>query len=104
MERAKIYHADPEILGGTPVFTGTRVPIDTLLVYLRKGKGIEDFRDDFPTVSREQAEALLELAEQDNKRAENRAWFDLSLQSALRESEDKSGPEYSEANLKQRYA
>lgn len=104
MLRADIYHSDPEILGGTPVFTGTRVPIDTLLVYLRKAKGIEDFRDDFPTVSREQAEALLELAEQDNKRAGDRAWFDLSLQSTLRGSEVKSGPEYSEADLKQRFA
>ncbi|MDT0631274.1 DUF433 domain-containing protein [Rubrivirga sp. S365] len=62
MDRADVYHSDPEILGGTPVFTGTRVPIDTLLVYLRKGKRIEDFRDDFPTVTRDQAEALLELA------------------------------------------
>jgi uncharacterized protein (DUF433 family) len=65
MEKAAIFHSDPDILGGTPVFTGTRVPIDTLLVYLRKGKRIEDFRDDFPTVSREQAEALLELAERE---------------------------------------
>ena len=63
MERAQIYHSDPEILGGTPVFTGTRVPIDTLFVYLRQGHRIEDFRDDFPSVSREQAEALLELAQ-----------------------------------------
>ncbi len=63
MKRTQVYHSDPDILGGTPVFTGTRVPIDTLLVYLRKGKRIEDFRDDFPTVSREQAEALLRLAE-----------------------------------------
>jgi len=65
MEKAAIFHSDPDILGGTPVFTGTRVPIDTLLVYLRKGKRIDDFRDDFPTVSREQAEALLELAERE---------------------------------------
>ena len=65
MERNQVYHSDPDILGGTPVFTGTRVPIDTLLVYLRKGKRIEDFRDDFPTVSREQAEALLKLAEKE---------------------------------------
>ncbi len=65
MERDQVYHSDPDILGGTPVFTGTRVPIDTLLVYLRKGKRIGDFRDDFPTVSREQAEALLKLAEQE---------------------------------------
>ena len=65
MKRADVYHTDPEILGGTPVFTGTRVPVDTLLVYLRKGKRIADFRDDFPTVSQEQAEALLELAERE---------------------------------------
>ena len=65
MERAQVYHSDPDILGGTPVFTGTRVPIDTLLIYLRKGKRIEDFRDDFPTVSREQAQSLLKLAEQE---------------------------------------
>ncbi len=63
MKREQIYHSDPEILAGQPVFTGTRVPVSTLLVYLRKGKRIEDFRDDFPTVSREQAEALLQLAE-----------------------------------------
>jgi uncharacterized protein (DUF433 family) len=65
MDRAAVYHSDPEILGGKPVFSGTRVPIETLLIYLRKGKRIEDFRDDFPTVTREQAEALLELAEQE---------------------------------------
>lgn len=65
MERAAVYHTDPDILGGTPVFTGTRVPVGTLLVYLRKGKRIDDFRDDFPTVTREQAEALLELAERE---------------------------------------
>lgn len=65
MERTQVYHSDPDILNGTPVFTGTRVPIDTLLIYLRKGKRIEDFRDDFPTVSREQAEALLQIAEQE---------------------------------------
>ena len=65
MERSAVYHSNPEILGGTPVFAGTRVPIDTLLVYLRKGKRIEDFRDDFPTVTREQADALLELAERE---------------------------------------
>ena len=65
MKRTTIYHSDPDILGGTPVFTGTRVPIDTLLIYLRKGKRIEDFRDDFPTVSREQAEGLLKIAERE---------------------------------------
>ena len=64
MQRPDVYHRDPDVLGGTPVFTGTRVPVQTLLVYLRKGKRIEDFREDFPTVRREQAEALIELAGQ----------------------------------------
>jgi uncharacterized protein (DUF433 family) len=65
MEQSEVFHSDPDILGGTPVFTGTRVPIETLWVYLRKGKRIEDFRDDFPTVTRAQAAALLELAERE---------------------------------------
>lgn len=63
MDPRNIYHSDPEILGGIPVFTGTRVPIDTLLTYLRKGKRIADFRDDFPSVSEEQAVDLIKLAE-----------------------------------------
>ena len=65
MERSAVYHSDPEIMSGTPVFVGTRVPIETLLDYLRNGKRIENFRDDFPTVTQEQAEALLDLAEKE---------------------------------------
>ena len=65
MKRNDIYHTDPDILGGASVSIGTRVPIDTLLVYLRKCKRIDDFRDDFPTVSQAQTEALLELAERE---------------------------------------
>jgi uncharacterized protein (DUF433 family) len=48
-------HSDPEILGGTPVFVGTRVPVRTLLDYLTAGDSLEEFLDHFPTVSREQA-------------------------------------------------
>ena len=62
MERADLYHSDPEVLGGTPVFAGTRVPIDTLFVYLRKGKRGADFHGGVPTVNWEQAEALLRLS------------------------------------------
>ncbi len=62
MERSQIVHSDPEILGGTPVFVGTRVPVRTLLVYLEKGETLEEFLDNFPTVSREQAVAFLEEA------------------------------------------
>ena len=65
MERSQIFHSDPEIHGGTLVFTGTRVPMDTLLTYLRKGKRIAEFRDDFPSVSNEQVEALLVLAQKE---------------------------------------
>jgi uncharacterized protein (DUF433 family) len=57
-----IVHRDPEILGGTPVFVGTRVPVKTLFDYLEAGDGLEDFLDDFPSVTREQAVAALKLA------------------------------------------
>ena len=62
MDRSQIVHSDPEILGGTPVFVGTRVPVQTLLVYLEKDETLEEFLDNFPTVSREQAIAFLEEA------------------------------------------
>ena len=52
----------PEILGGTPVFSGTRVPVQTLLEYLEAGDSIDEFLDGFPSVSREQVLSVLELA------------------------------------------
>lgn len=58
-----IISASPEIMGGTPVFTGTRVPVQTLLDYLKAGESIDDFLDGFPTVTREQVIVLLEEAE-----------------------------------------
>lgn len=57
-----VAHSDPEILGGIPVFVGTRVPVRTLIDYLEEGHPLEEFLDDFPTVSREQARAALDLA------------------------------------------
>ena len=63
MEREQIFHRDPDILGGTPVFAGTRVPVDSLIQHLKHGKRLEEFLDDFPSVRREQAEAFLDLAE-----------------------------------------
>lgn len=62
MTRDKVYHSDPEIMGGTPVFRGTRVPVQTLLDYLEGGDTLDEFLDGFPSVSREQAIAFLELA------------------------------------------
>ena len=55
-----VIHADPEILGGTPVFVGTRVPLKNLIDYLEGGHPLDDFLDDFPSVSREQAIAALD--------------------------------------------
>lgn len=61
-DQRSIVVGDPSILGGTLVFVGTRVPVDTLLVHLKAGDTIDDFLEDFPTVSRAQAEAYLDLA------------------------------------------
>jgi uncharacterized protein (DUF433 family) len=55
---------NPEVLGGTPVFRGTRVPIQTLFDYLEGGETLEDFLEGFPTVTREAALAALEEAKQ----------------------------------------
>ena len=59
---APVIHSDPQILGGTPVFVGTRVPFQTLLDYLEAGDPLSEFLDDFPTVTREQAIGALEQA------------------------------------------
>ncbi|MCH8963194.1 MAG: DUF433 domain-containing protein [Bacteroidetes bacterium] len=64
MKRQDVFHSDPEIMGGTPVFTGTRVPVQTLLDYLEGGGTLDEFLDGFPGVSREQAIAFLELAKE----------------------------------------
>jgi uncharacterized protein (DUF433 family) len=53
---------DPEILSGTECFSGTRVPVATLMDYLKAGDRVDDFLEDFPTVSREQVAAVLEIA------------------------------------------
>ena len=55
-----IIHSDPEIMGGTPVFVGTRVPLQNLIDYLEGGESVEDFLDAFPTVKREQVVAVIE--------------------------------------------
>lgn len=62
MPEAPVVHSHPEIMSGTPVFVGTRVPVRTLLDYFETGDTIESFLEDFPGVSREQAIAFLEQA------------------------------------------
>jgi uncharacterized protein (DUF433 family) len=59
-----IIHCDPEILGGTPVFVGTRVPLRNFIDYLEGDYALDEFLDQFPSVSRDQAIAVLEAAHQ----------------------------------------
>lgn len=56
----KVVQKSPDVMGGTLVFTGTRVPVQTLIDYLAGGDTIEEFLDDFPTVTREQVLQLLQ--------------------------------------------
>jgi uncharacterized protein (DUF433 family) len=65
MERQRLLvQRSPEILSGVPVFAGTRVPIRTFIDYLEADERLEDFLGDFPTVTRKQATAVLELAKE----------------------------------------
>jgi uncharacterized protein (DUF433 family) len=62
MTDRSVVHSDPDILGGTPVFVGTRVPVQALIDYIEGGHSLNEFLDDFPTVTREIAIAALEQA------------------------------------------
>lgn len=57
-----VVHSDPDVLGGTPVFVGTRVPVRNLFDYLAAGEAVEEFLDGFPTVTRDQVAAALRTA------------------------------------------
>ena len=59
---SQVVRSDPEILGGTPVFVGTRVPVQSFFDYLEGGETLDDFLRQFPSVRREQAIAALDLA------------------------------------------
>ena len=59
---SEIVHSDPEVLGGTVVFVGTRVPVQSLFDYLEGGETLDDFLHQFPSVKRDQAIAALEVA------------------------------------------
>ena len=63
-DASRIVQRSNKVMGGTPVFSGTRVPIQTLLDYLEAGDRLDDFLDEFPTVTREKAVAFLELAKE----------------------------------------
>jgi uncharacterized protein (DUF433 family) len=63
MRQEEIIHSNPEILGGTPVFIGTRVPVRTLFDHLEAGDSIDDFLEGFPSVRRDQVIAVLEISQ-----------------------------------------
>ena len=73
---------DPETMGGTPVFTGTRVPIQTLFDYMEGGDDLNEFLDDYPTVTKEAAIQVLEMAKKslttEKMLHENFAWWKLA--------------------------
>lgn len=62
MKPSSVVHSDPEILGGTPVFIGTRVPVQALIDYIEGGHTLRQFLDDFPSVPRDLAIEALEQA------------------------------------------
>ncbi|TAJ94827.1 DUF433 domain-containing protein [bacterium] len=62
--KPSVISSSPKVMGGTPVFRGTRVPVQTLMDYLEAGQSISDFLEGFPTVSKEQAVAFLEEAKE----------------------------------------
>ena len=62
MKREEVINRDPEIFSGEPVFAGTRIPVKFFIGHLIEGDSIDDFLDGFPSVSREQAVSLLEMA------------------------------------------
>jgi len=64
-DRSRVVHRDPEILGGTPVFVGTRVPLQNLIDYVEAGDTLDGFLDSFASVTREQAIAALEMAREE---------------------------------------
>jgi uncharacterized protein (DUF433 family) len=63
-QRPSVFSSSPDILGGTPVFTGTRVPVHTLIDYLDGGDTIDDFLEGFPTVTREHVLTYLRANQQ----------------------------------------
>ena len=62
--KRQVISVSPDVMGGTPVFKGTRVPIQTLIDYLEGGESINDFLEGFPTVTRDQVIELLEQAKE----------------------------------------
>lgn len=62
MTKDQLVTRSKDILGGTPVFAGTRVPVQTVIDYIKHGHSLDEFLDDFPTVTRDQALAALEIA------------------------------------------
>jgi uncharacterized protein (DUF433 family) len=62
LPNGRVFHRDPQIMSGVPVFVGTRVPVEILIEWIRGGYTLDEFLDNFPSVRREQADAFLSQA------------------------------------------
>ena len=80
---ARVVHSDPEILGGTPVFVGTRVPFRNLIDYLERNHSLDEFLDAFPTVSRDQVEGVDERGKVGQDRPRQRLRLPTALPAKL---------------------
>lgn len=74
--KTDVINIDPEIFGGTPVFKGTRVPIESLFDNLEAGMSLKEFIDDFPSVTREQVIAVLDMAGKIVSSAKAKEWYE----------------------------
>ena len=75
--KTEVIQVDPEILGGTPVFKGTRVPIESLFDNLEAGMSLDEFLQDFPSVKKEQALAVLEIASKLTASEQVKDWYEV---------------------------
>jgi uncharacterized protein (DUF433 family) len=78
MDIRELITIDKAILGGTPVFRGTRVPVSTLFDHLKYGQTLNDFLEDFPSVKREQALQLLEVADRILNHTDPDSWYEAA--------------------------
>lgn len=77
--KTDVVNIDPEILGGTPVFRGTRVPIESLFDNLEAGMSLDEFINDFPSVTKKQAIAVLDMAGKIVSSAKAREWYETAV-------------------------
>jgi uncharacterized protein (DUF433 family) len=89
---SNVVHIDPEILGGTPVFKGTRVPVETFFDYIQGGEPLSEFLEDFPTVTEDQVTELLEEVKSEILPTVRRSVSEPDRERGLHPIHDAAGP------------